>query len=123
MNSDAGEFAVFGYLYRDASNFKAWGQLLLQGAWSEECQRELDASAGDGLFVAEQVGIPALYAQLHRYFGGHRTADDQAFHEIDCVRQATVEDVRTLQLWGTAAQLLQAFKQVGGEWDVRISPP
>lgn len=24
------EFSIFGYLYRDASNYKAWGSLLLE---------------------------------------------------------------------------------------------
>jgi hypothetical protein len=59
------KFSVFSYLYRDASNYKAFGLLLLKGT----------ASAGDvetwrqhfesGEFlIAEQLGIPPLYAEL-----------------------------------------------------------
>jgi hypothetical protein len=122
MDIDATECAVFEYLYRDAANFKAWGQLLLKGAWTEQCQRRLDSLLGDGLFVAEQVGIPALYAELYQHSGGHRTADDHAFHEFDCVRQATDGEARLLQPWGTVEQLLTAFEKVAGRWDVRLSP-
>jgi hypothetical protein len=122
INIDATEHAVFEYLYRDAANFKAWGQLLIEGVWTDQCQRKLDILIGDGRFVAEQVGIPALYSELYQYSGGHRTVNDHAFHEFDCFRQATDEEMLSLKPWGTVEQLLMAFEINAGRWDVRLSP-
>lgn len=53
---------VFEYLYRDAGNFKTYGRVLLLGR-DEAAEREIRACLEWGdQFVAEQVGIPALYA-------------------------------------------------------------
>jgi hypothetical protein len=57
MNTPISDYSVFEYLYRDASNFKAWGQLLLKGLWTEECQRELEACIGDGFLSPSKLGF------------------------------------------------------------------
>ena len=69
MSSDVPkECCVFEYLYRDASNYKAWGELLLSGMTS---QNEIVALRtrleSDTYFVAEQVGLPALYQELWEF--------------------------------------------------------
>ena len=57
-------YSVFEYLYRDADNFKAFGQLLFSRV-SEEYITELESYFEYGeYFVAEQVNIPALYSKL-----------------------------------------------------------
>lgn len=51
----ANGYCVFEYLYRDAGNYKVWGELLLQGALSDadvECLRE--RFVGGKYFIAEQ---------------------------------------------------------------------
>ena len=64
------EHCVFEYQYRDASNYKAWGEMLLSGVPSQNDIATLRARLeSDEYFVAEQVGIPALYQQLWD-FGG-----------------------------------------------------
>lgn len=59
------ECCVFEYLYRDASNYKAWGEILLAGVPSQNDIAVLRACLESGeYFVAEQVGIPAVYKEL-----------------------------------------------------------
>jgi hypothetical protein len=55
---------IFECLYRDAANFKVWGSVLLTGSASSETREELNQCLDSGdFFVAEQVGIPALYKE------------------------------------------------------------
>lgn len=112
---------VLEYVYRDASNFKSRGYLLLD---ADPKGVAVDEVAGwtrsEELFVAEQVGIPPLYEPLWQLVGGP-TRDDHAFHEFVELRDATEEEVRELPVWGTLEQLVQAFEAVTG-WDVTLSP-
>ena len=58
-------YTVFDYLYRDASNYKAWGSLLLEGAATVfDTARVSEVLHDCDFFIAEQVGIPALYDDL-----------------------------------------------------------
>ena len=59
------EFSIFDYLYRDASNYKSWGSLLLEGSATKTDLELLRACLESGeFFISEQVGIPPLYAGL-----------------------------------------------------------
>ena len=75
-----GKFSVFSYLYRDASNYKAFGLLLLKGTASaddvEIWRQHFESSE---FFIAEQLGIPALYAELWAFSDG-ATEDDHVWH-------------------------------------------
>lgn len=59
----------FEYLYRDAANYKNWGQVVL----SNDCDKALDEIESlirealiDGeFFVAERVNIPVLYFEKY----------------------------------------------------------
>lgn len=118
---DAIPHTVFEYLYRDAGNYKAGGQLLLTGectATSEDVIRKSCDSWNH--FVAEQVGVPALYAELYQYSGGP-TEDDIAFHEFECLRPASQEDLASLSRWGSLDTLASRFKAVK-YWDCLLSP-
>jgi hypothetical protein len=78
MNS----YYVLEYLYRDANNFKAFGQILLSGNISENYITEIKSYLDSGeFFVAEQVNIPTLYSQLWKYSNGPTIAD-HTFHEF-----------------------------------------
>lgn len=74
---------LFEYLYRDAGNYKAFGSVALDGALSEEELEQVRARffANDSLFIAEQIGVPALYQQLYQWSGGP-TGDDHCWHEF-----------------------------------------
>lgn len=115
------ECCVFEYQYRDASNYKAWGEILLSGIPSQNDIATLRTCLeSDEYFVAEQVGVPAVYKELWDLSGGP-TSDDHALHEFVNLRQATTEDTATLHLFGSLSNLLGAFQAVTA-WDYSLSP-
>lgn len=112
---------VLEYLYRDASNYKAWGKLLLSGIPSQSDIEALRTCLeSDVYFVAEQVGIPAIYKELWNLSGG-RTSDDHAVHEFVALRVASVKERKALPLFGELPSLLMMFKAVS-KWDYSLSP-
>lgn len=114
-------FSVFEYLYRDASNYKAHGQLLLAGSFeTNDIDTILNACEFGQSFVAEQVGVPTLYHELYT-FGGGPTENDQAFHEFDRFRKALPIDSKQ-PVWGTVDELIIRFAKSRGSWDCKLSP-
>lgn len=114
-------FCVFEYLYRDASNYKAWGEILLSGAPTEgEIAALRDCLESGEYFVAEQVGIPALYDQLWTLSGGP-TEDDHALHEFVGVRVATENEIASMPLFGAWSDVLHRFKSATA-WNYALSP-
>ena len=114
------ECSIFEYLYRDASNYKAWGAILLSGAPSQNDIEIFRASLESYLyFVAEQVGIPALYQELWE-FGGPN-CDDHALHEFVVLRAASKDERKSLPLFGSIQSLLHKFQAVT-TWDYSLSP-
>ena len=121
MPSDNPPYTIFEYLYRDASNYKSYGYLLLRGDFSEECQSTLEKHCeGTELFIAEQIGIPPLYEQLWTKFGGHNR-DDHALHELIGLRKASSEEATELKAWGTVNDLINKFRSVQ-KWNLTLSP-
>lgn len=115
------ECCVFEYLYRDASNYKAWGEVLLSGIPSQNDMMALRSSLESGeYFVAEQVGIPAVYKELWNLSGG-RTSDDHALHEFVALRIATEDERKSLPLFGKLSSLIKTFQAVS-KWDYSLSP-
>jgi hypothetical protein len=115
-------FSVFEYLYRDAGNHKAWGSILLSGTVSNSDANVLrDCLESREFFVAEQVGIPTLYAALWKLSDGP-TEEDHAYHEFVDFRSATKQETASLQLWGDASQLLKVFRAVSRRWSCSLSP-
>lgn len=115
------ECCVFEYQYRDASNYKAWGAILLSGALSQNDTAALRACLESGeYFVAEQVGIPAVYQELWDLSGG-RTSDDHALHEFVALRVASMKERKALPLFGALSSLLLLFQAVS-KWDYSLSP-
>lgn len=115
------EYCVFEYLYRDASNYKAWGEILLTGTPSQNDMASLRARLESGeYFVAEQVGIPAVYQELWELSGGPNS-DDHALREFVNLRVASEDDIKSLSLFGDLSSLLKAFQAVT-KWDYSLSP-
>jgi len=120
-NDNPKEHCIFEYLYRDASNYKAWGEIFLSGTPTQNDIDALRACLESGeYFVAEQVGIPAVYKELWDLSGGPNS-DDHALHEFVDLRQATPEEMKKLQLFGSLSELLSAFQAVN-RWDYSLSP-
>ncbi|MBU0620503.1 MAG: hypothetical protein KJ795_01525 [Gammaproteobacteria bacterium] len=114
-------YCIFDYMYRDGSNYKAWGSLLLSGEPAHEDVAALKACLeSDEYFVAEQVGIPPVYKELWALSGGP-TDDDHALHEFVALRAATEEEQKSMPLFGELSQLLKTFQAVN-KWDYSLSP-
>lgn len=70
----------FEYLYRDAGNFKQWGEVVFtnrDGVSPQDIKDTLSAVAIDGLyFYAHKVGLPDLH------FEKHNSELDHDWHEV-----------------------------------------
>ena len=77
------------YLYRDASNYKAWGEIIFRNPDKLnliEIEERLRSSFDcHEFFVASQVSIPEVFLFLHDRF----TEDDHFFHEFHAVEFTT----------------------------------
>jgi hypothetical protein len=113
---------VFEYLYRDAGNYKVWGELLLEGEINDEKTARLTLRLEEGeLFIAEQIGIPTLYEELWRECQCEPSDElDHAWHEFSEIREATHEDLERLKPWGSLSALLERFEKVDS-WDLALS--
>lgn len=121
MTNDKIAYCIFEYMYRDGSNYKAWGSLLLSGKPTHEYVTALKECLESGdYFVAEQVGIPPVYKELWDLSGGP-TDDDHALHEFVAIREATDEERKSMPLFGELSHLLKTFQAVS-KWDYSLSP-
>ena len=114
------DHVVFDYMYRDASNYKAYGALLLTGGVTEEGhKRVVSKLAGRELFIAEQVGIPPLYEELWAFSDGP-TEDDHVWHTFNLFRPP-IEEEADLPVWGSVAELIKRFEEIVF-WNEALSP-
>jgi hypothetical protein len=113
---------IFEYLYRDAGNFKAWGELLLDGELSEADEAFLRSKfEGGEFFIAEQLGIPPLYeAVWSASLAGPSEELDHVWHEFHAIRPASEEEVKTHKPWGSASRLITVVEDVDA-WDLSLS--
>ncbi|MGB2867060.1 MAG: hypothetical protein WBD36_01295 [Bacteroidota bacterium] len=75
------------YLYRDAGNYKARGEVVFSNPDEITVQEATDrirkACDSGCLFIADQVSLPEVFL-----FGkGDVTVDDHCFHEFDSLKQ------------------------------------
>ncbi|MGX8884005.1 hypothetical protein ACWWD9_12425 [Methylovorus sp. SPW-M1] len=97
---------VFEYLYRDAANYKVYGQILLSGTVPEaDWQKAFSRFEEDEYFVPEYIGLPSLQAELWAHSDGP-TDDDLPWHSVHSVRLASQQDMDSLPVWGSSEKLL-----------------
>ncbi len=114
------EFSVFNYCYRDASNYKAWGSLLLEGLASSSDIEDLRDHLDSGeFFIAEQLEIPPLYAELWALSGGP-SVDDHVWHTFHEIRPATGEEINA-EIFDTVENLISKIESVIN-WNEALSP-
>lgn len=118
------EFCVFEYVYRDAANYKARGQELLEGTARAGDIETLRAKLECGeLFIPGQVGLAPLQQKLWASCGCEPDDElDHLWYEFHELRTATAEDLASLTCSGTLANLVQAFQSVQA-WDVGSDHP
>lgn len=115
------QHSVFVYQYGDADNISSPGLLLLRGSCGTALKEAIrDACDSREYFVAEQLGVPVLYAELYALSGGP-TVDDVAFHEFLDLRTATPEESDSLPVWDDLSSFVNRFCSVR-YWDCRLSP-
>ena len=113
--------SIFEYMYRDGGNFKTFGRLKLND-WDEEADAKIRICLESGeLFVAEQIGVPALCGEHWEAVEDGPSDLDHAFHEFVCVRQPKDAD-SDLPAWGSLDAMLDRMQGAAGRWDVRLSP-
>jgi hypothetical protein len=99
-------YSLFEYLYRDASNYKVYGSVLLTGHASAGDRARVEGKlTTDGFFIPEFVGLMPLQAQLE----GFPSGGDHIWHEYIGLRPAHSEEIRELGLWGRAEALVARF--------------
>jgi len=80
------------YLYRDASNYKAWGEIIFRNpdklSLNEIEDRLRSSFDSQELFVASQVSIPDVFL----FFQDRFTEDDHFFHEFHAVEFTIEQD-------------------------------
>ena len=113
---------VFENVYRDAANFKAFGQVGFEGkAAPEELESIRGHFLGDGLFIAEQLEIPPLYESLYQWSGGP-TSSDHCWHEFVGVTEMDEAALPTDSYrGGSVAEFLDRLRAVVS-WDEELSP-
>ena len=113
-------FSVFEYCYCDASNYKAWGSLLLRGA-ARNAEIEIlhQQFEFECYFIAEQLCIPPLYSELWALSNGPSGAD-HVWHTFHALRPASVQDIKA-PVFGSLDELVQKVKAVNA-WDETLSP-
>ena len=99
-------------MYRDASNYKVFESVVLAGELLMETLAPCLGTISTGReFIPSQVGLEDLQPRMLSY----PSADDHVWHELESV-ELTSSPVTKPEL--SAAQLLQNFRDVQGEWNV-----
>lgn len=102
------------YLYRDASNYKIWEEVVVSGHISFA---EIEPCLDGGFFIASQVGLPDLQGRWGEMGYDFPSDDDHVYVEIDADDIHPTADAPTVAL--SASELLDRFKQTASNgWDV-----
>ena len=109
-------YTAVEYLYRDASNYKSWGGVILVGQFSTALEARAKAAfEAEAFFVAKRVGLPDLREKLLIWSNGRLNDDDHEWHELWKIREATQADMSEYPVWGTVEEFGDALsKSVNG---------
>lgn len=116
-------WTVFEYLYRDANNHKAFGKAVFEGAYSSlDWEAALDCFEEGLYFIAEQIGLPAIYNQLLRWSGNAPTDADHCWHEFISITNtdAVPLDAKIFRA-GSAKDFIERVVAIEN-WDILKSP-
>lgn len=114
------KFFIFEYFYRDAANYKVWGTLTLRGTATKSDLEVLATNFESGeFFIAEQLGIPPLYAALWEFSNGP-SMDDHVWHTFYALRPATEEDIKE-PVFDTVKNFISKISAIK-DWNQELSP-
>lgn len=114
-------YLVLDYVYCDAGNYKSFGSAWFKGALTvAECEELISSFEGGEFFVAEQIGVPSLYAALFE-LGGGANEDDHAWHRFEGLRtQNEISDKD--RPTGRAVGFLASCRAAKNNWRPEMSP-
>lgn len=117
-------FCVFEYMYRDAANWKTYGQALLKGAFSQSyIDVIVPALDGGRCFIAEQIGIPPLQDEHLDFYDPIEDEDiDHAYHEFVALRAAEPDELEKLSVVGDVTEVVARIQAIANRWDCTLSP-
>lgn len=127
--SDAASWTLIPVMYRDASNYKAYGDILLEGIITDAQIAALRGSLNEETnYVPGQLGLEHLALEQ---WPGSRYEDDHNWHEMmhDQIRTLDLVDAdlvreRGTQEAGTVAEFLTKVQEAAAAgWDTRIGNP
>lgn len=114
------EVSIFEYFYRDESNFKSWGSVLLRGEVGAIALARLKCRFNsEEFFIAEQLGLPALYGELWALSDGPTDAD-HVWHTFYELRPANASEINK-PIFATLEEFLSRVDAVV-EWNQELSP-
>lgn len=101
---------LFSYLYRDASNYKQYEDIILEGTLNQEEINQIHAKLDNKeFFIPAQVGLENLQTRMMHF----PSEDDHIWHELTSI--VLTEDAPNTPI--TAEELLSNFNNVK-KWDV-----
>ena len=113
-------YTAFEYMYRDASNYKARGEVWLQDHMTPSRLETIICTLdSEEFFIAEQVGLPPLHAELLSLSGGWTVADHPWHSFVGVRREATLPS--GMEVWGSSSSLISAFAEIQC-WKQELSP-
>ena len=111
--------SIFEYRYDGAEQPTDTIRLLLSGSTTYRDAITLaNCLIGDNEFVAEHVGIPALYDDAWA-LRDNKDEDELDFHHFVDLRPATIEEILDLPVFDDAGDLLRRFAQANARWRSR----
>ncbi len=110
-------YTVFEYVYRDAANFKVFGEAWLSGILTAaEKERILYFCDSSEFFVATQIGVDDLLSKMTTD-GELLSINDHGWHGVIGFR--TEDNLPNENIiWGTAEYFLNKFVETDGNWKV-----
>lgn len=98
------------YLYRDASNYKAYNEVIIKGKISPGQINQIMECLDDGeYFIPCQIGFP------ESRIGEVDPEVDHCWFELERSSFECTSEPETIEM--TADELVQAFKEASGNWD------
>lgn len=98
------------FLYRDASNYKTWNEVIVKGEISDEQIQRIVSSLEEGLyFIPEQLSLP-----IERF--DYLTSDDHCYCELSADDFSLTSDSCTLDM--DVNELVASFEKAAKDgWD------
>lgn len=111
----SGKNSKFKYMYRDASNYKQFGQAIFSGEFTpQDIERVIDNLHEGDFFIPEDVGLQPLQEKFESV-----SIDDHPWHEIDFMTGTERSPFELTREYPTDARSMHEFAEefAQAKWD------